>query len=417
MRALPVAALMVTCPVAARAKDHPVSVDLGAEYRIRGEAFDHPTFGIGPQQGYAALDQRFLASIDVHADRVRLFAQLAAAASDGRDPVRRFDRSAPDVQQAFIEAQIGASGMVRLGRQELDGEGDRLIALRDMANLRRRFDLALVTLGDTRPWRFRAFFGRPVVEGPGALDDHPDHGERFAGMTLARRLGRNAELRLSVFNRLRSRATYAEGTGRDARWTVGLRLAGDAGTLRYVLQGAVQRGSFGAARIRAGGIAGELYWQLHPLPLRLGLTGGYASGDARRDDGMLGTFDPLYPNLGYYTDAPGVYPGNSIDIAPQVRIGDKRVTVDVGVDRVWRVTTADAAYSGGLPFPGTAGAPGRGIATLPFAKLSWGVSTWARFTASYALGVPGSSFDGQAARRANFGALSLTISGTHSLVR
>jgi hypothetical protein len=83
----------------------------------------------------------------------------------------------------------------------------------------------------------------------------------------------------------------------------------------------LQTGHFGSADIRATGIGCDIEYSLsqETWKPRLGVSFGRAGGDRVPGDGKLGTFDVIYPNLGYFTDAPLFYPGNTWDSQPNVR--------------------------------------------------------------------------------------------------
>jgi hypothetical protein len=74
---------------------------------------------------------------------VRAFVQVAAATDAGRHPAERpFDRTRPDIAQAFVDIPLSKGVVLRVGRQELDSGGNRLIAVREAANVRLAFDMA-----------------------------------------------------------------------------------------------------------------------------------------------------------------------------------------------------------------------------------------------------------------------------------
>lgn len=353
------------------AADGRLWLTVGGEYRSRFESLDRPAFDIGPVAGYRTFDQRFLVDADLrHASGARLFVEFSAATSAGRDVVAGFDRSAPDIQQLFVDLPLGRPwAIVRLGRQEFDGEGSRLFALRDATNLRRAFDMAQL---DVRPgsYRVRVFVGQPVTNRTGAFDDVRNRSETFAGAT-ARRAWRvdSASGTIGLFAVVRNRAlaAYEDATGRDHRWTAGTRASAASGPWQGTATAALQGGTSAAGTIHAAGGSGDLFWAhtLGHAPVRLGATFGVASGDGTRGDGRLNTFDVLYPNLGYFTDAPVSYPGNSWDVAPTVVVAPARwLSVEALVDVITRLTKADAAYQSARPLVFGDGRGGNGIETL-----------------------------------------------------
>jgi hypothetical protein len=70
-----------------------------------------------------------------------------------------------------------------------------------------------------------------------------------------------------------------------------------------------------------------------------------ASGDSDRRDGVLGTFDPLYPNQSYFSEAGFISPSNFFDIHPSVQLELARdVTFETNWDFLWRQSAGDGLY-------------------------------------------------------------------------
>jgi hypothetical protein len=138
--------------------------------------------------------------------------------------------------------------------------------------------------------------------------------------------------------------------------------------------------------------------------MRIGVTFGLASGDDARGDDRLGTFDPLYPNLGYFTDAPVIYPSNSFDIRPSVALNpDSALRVTIGTDFVWRADRNDAIYvAPGLPVLVGNGAGGRFLTALSDAKAAWRIAPHLDLSAAYVHGIAGNFITSNGGRDLNF---------------
>ena len=367
------------------------TVTFGASARAAFEQVTAPNFGLthSPESdarggvSYLHADLRTAAG-------PRVFFQVITAGDSFRSPIERpFDRDSFNVYQAFVDLPVAAGDvplLLRIGRQELDLAGNRLVAVRDLANVRRAFDLVLF---EARPAGFLIdlFSGRPVLPHPGIFDDHGDPNETFSGLMIEHPVVSGTGSLLTagafVFNRTRQQAVYAEGVGKDDRDTFGLRLHGNLGAFDIAVQGALQRGTFselptGGSRqlqIVASGIAFDVGWRFSGLAgqPRLGVSGGRASGDTQRGDGKLGTFDPVYPNLSYFTDASPIYPGNSADIEPNITFFPfAGVTVQTGIDILWRVSNQDAVYvPPGIPLIAGAGQAPSHEVSLPYIRGSW----------------------------------------------
>jgi hypothetical protein len=376
-----------------------VWLTLGAEYRLKTEYLNAPGFLLEPAfQRYTATGERLLLHADLRtAQGFRVFVQLSGATEAGRRPAYYpFDQSRPNIAQAFVDVPLLDTTVLRVGRQELDSGGNRLISTRDAGNLRLAFDMAHL---ESRFSGFDAvaFYGRPVLNQRGAFDDRGNPTEKFLGGWVQRALGSGPgapAINVFFLSRDRDRAVYEQGVAADNRRTIGLRASGAAPRWDYALQAEHQYGSFGSADISANGFAGDVGW--HPAVVvghpRIAVSFGYASGDSNPRDNRLGTFDALYPSLGYFTDAPGYDPGNSADVQPNVSFDvSPPLRLRAGSDIIYRLSKHDAVYAiPGVPLiPGTGTGPSY-VTTLSFLRADWTLRPGATATLSYVHGDAGS---------------------------
>ena len=392
-----------------------LSISFGGEGRLYEEYVSAPLFGLGKLPASKAFGRLGLLETDIRtAQGPRVFVQLIAADETGREPIERpFDRDELGLQLAFLEVPFGLPRMpvlLRVGRQELDLQGNRLVAVRDGANVRNNFDMALL---ESRPGRYTVdlFDGQPVVTSyPGTFKDRSNPHEHFSGITLEHPVvserGSSLAAGLFVFRRIRDEAIYSVGSGADSRETYGARLHGNLDSLDLALQAALQRGHFGAFDIDAAGIAADLGWRFEELPTqpRLGVSSGRASGTTSTTGGRLGTFDPLYPALYYFTDASPIYPGNSLDAQPNLTLTLLRgVTLQAGVDLVWRVSSHDAVYiPPGIPLLRGAGQGGSTEVSLPYLHGTWTPTGRWKIDLSYVDIAPGALVREAGGRRADY---------------
>lgn len=394
-----------------------VWLTLGGEYRLRTEYLDAPDYGLGHgEEAYSAIGERFLGHADLRSSTgFRVFAQLSAASDTGRKPAERpFDRTRPDIAQAFFDVPLPHDAVLRVGRQELDAGGNRLLSTREAANLRLAFDMAHLAM-TVAGFDAVAFYGRPVLNRPGAFDDRGNPSEKFLGGWLQHRLGEDSSaplLNLFFFERDRARAVYQQGVASDDRRTVGMRLSANDPSWDYALQAARQYGRFGATSINAFGFAGDIGWHA-PWPgrPRIATSFGYASGDHQPGDRTLGTFDVLYPNLGYFTDAPVYYPGNTLDAQPNITYAlSSSLTARAGADVILRVSKLDAIYGP----PGVPVLPGRGtgpsyVTTLAYLRADWRASQNVLLSLSYVHGDAGALIRSAGGHPVNYGGMTLDL--------
>ena len=385
-----------------------MSLTFGAELRWRHETYDPPRFGLEEGRTFDANEERFLFDADLRATWWRVFVQIDTAAEQGWPQARPFDHSATDLSQGFIEvAPPDGHMVVRLGRQELDLPGNRLVGVNDPAGIRRDFDglNAQVRAGDTV---FDLFAVQPVLNQPGAFDDAAQPGEHFAGVNM-HHFWTTAQLPavdVFVFRRERDTSFVTTAQGRDRRDTWGTRLSGQLGGFDYADQLDIQRGSVGATPVRASGFTLQMsrtWSDVRGAPTWL-LSAARASGDSHPNDTHVGSFDPLYPNLSYSTDAGYLFPSNIKDVSMSLALTPVYwLRVQSGLYVAWRVSRADAVYQppGFVLVAPSAGSSGR-IASLPFLSVDAHATRYLEFSLSAIRLIAGPVISSVHGRSANY---------------
>lgn len=392
--------------------------NLGGQVRTRLEGHGDDLFGLAaPDRDFGSAAQRLLLHGDLHwPGRGRAFLELGAYAEDGREPgPRPIDRSDPDVQQAFLDIEIGRRGdSLRLGRQEIVfGEPPTLLGLREGPNQRRAFDAARLDWrlgGGGRAGRVSVFAGRVVVPRDDAFADGDDDTESLAGAYATfDAAGPFDDLDLYWLWRRDEDEAWAQGASDERRHTLGLRLAGSregaAGTFDYGLEAGMQVGRFGAGDIRAYAASGEIGYRLDAAwSPRLHLRADVFSGDDDPDDPDLGTFNALYPNLGYFSEATNVAPANlaGLELGVETRPAGT-LTLSASATALHRLRETDALYGPNyLPLvaPGTGG---EGHATtLVELSAAWSPRPWLDLTAAYVHGRAGGVIERAGGTDTNF---------------
>ncbi len=331
---------------------------VGGELRIQTETFSDSSFGLEAERRYAQVGRRLLANADLrHGDGWRLFGQLISVGEDGREPgPRAQDRDALDIQQLFIDASVRLGPVdltLRLGRQEISLSGNRLISTRDGVVVRRAFQGVLVEARAAGA-RLTAFDLRPMEGAPGVLDDRPIDRESFHGLSLDLPQGKAGLTTLFLFDRDRPEAHYVGYDGHERRRTLGARWSRAAETWDAYAQGAYQWGEAGGQPVRAsGGMAGVGFNWPGARALRLATGVAFASGDRRRGDGRIQTFDPVYPSNYGFSDAPLIYQTNYVTASAEgsVRVG--RARIGAMAYALARYSDGDAIYQAARPLTAT----------------------------------------------------------------
>jgi hypothetical protein len=371
------------------------NVKLGGEYRVRAESIDPPAFGLSPFDSQDTLGQRALMNVAVTApNRARTYIELGAYDDQGRQPrPRPIDQSALDLAQAYIEMPIG-NFQAKIGRQTV--AFTRLIATRDASNARRAFDMARVDW-NRGAWHGLAMAGRPVRARYGAFDDDHEPDESIWVTSLSHSDANQGSIDVFYIDHERLRPYQTNPRARESRHNVGSRWSARGTLCSLELQASMQFGHLANDSVRAFGFATDSSCAL-PVATRWrwGVRLDYASGDSRANDGRNETFDPLYPNLSYFTDAPVLYPGNNFDVHPYLMFASStKLSVSSGAEIMFRARAADSNYQPpGIPLAGPqSGSSGGHLATLAYIKGVWHPRADVDVTASYVYGFAGAVID------------------------
>ncbi len=330
---------------------------LGGQVRERIEGYDPAFFGLPGGPSFTSYGTRMLADADLHVGpRFRTFLELGSYWEDGREPFSRpIDVGDLELQQAFLDF-VGIDRplsrlILRVGRQELPVGTGRLVSIRDGANVRLSFDAAKVTWVRSGRTVLEASAGRPVVPKQGVFESETSDREWFwyGALTRAGSAPGRPGIELFYVGHSLQSALYGRGVGDETRHSVGGRIWGRPAPWDYSVQAGYQFGSFGAANIRAWGVATETGLALASIPgrPRFAVRADIASGDGG-DAAVLRTFNAPYPALNYFSEAALFAPGNSADLHPYVEARPTRkFSATVGVDLVWRLGMEDAIYRAG----------------------------------------------------------------------
>ena len=299
------------------------------------------------------LHRLYLAA-DLHVGQARIFAELAdTLAIDKAGPLAPTDEDKLDVQLLFADYRIDvgeAQVIARVGRQEFAFDPtQRFVGVREGPNNRQAFDAARVNLKAVGLY-ISAFVSRPVSYSPGVFDDPRNHAVSFDGVYVTRTAGGQTQS-VYVYRYVNDAARFGSVTGREDRIALGARVAGRASGFDYDVEGMRQSGTVGAAVIRAWGVGAIGGYTIRGAPLkpRLGIQADFASGDGNKDDGRVGTFNPLFFKGAYFTEAPLASFANirhlkgSLSVSPS-----KSDTISLSYADFSKLRTSDAVYANPL---------------------------------------------------------------------
>lgn len=372
------------------------SIATGGHVRQQYERFRNEDWGAEPPDRDGYWLQRYMWHVDARLSKgIRLYGEVKSGIERGRaGGPRPPDEDRLDLHQGFIDVSHGPV-TARLGRQELAFGSQRLVSVREGPNVRQAFDAGSVIVTTAR-WRMHTFGGRYVRTGHGVFDDGSDTGRALWGIYVVRtREDRSRGVDVYYLGYRRRQATFDQGRGREVRHSWGTRVWKGAGALDYNFEGVVQAGRFAGADIRAWTVASDTGYRLDAVAgrPRLGLRANATSGDRDRDDGRLGTFNPMFPKGAYFGLIASAGPANHMDLHPQCSVAVGRgVVVTTSWLMFWRRQLDDGIYGipGGLARSGR-GSQARFVGHSPGVEAEWQMTRRLSVTANASLFTAGPS--------------------------
>jgi hypothetical protein len=329
---------------------------MGADLRERVEASDVGLLGFR-HPGADAYDlHRLLVFADLQlGPDLQAFVQLGEHEEVGRTPAAiPTDIDQLDVSQGFLDVSADVAGgraTLRFGRAEMSFDDGAIIGLRDGPNVRQVWDGVRFTYL-AGPWRWDAFAVEPVSVKPGVFDDGPLHDQSIEGVHVT--LAPPGDLAADGFyyHNLNPQVSLYGASGEERTDTFGLRLRGSRGALDGSIGGIGQTGDATGRKVRAFALHGDLGWRFARVPwaphvtLRSDVLSG---GDPKA--AHIATFNALYPNVAYSTEAAIEAPANLIQSGLVATAQPLRaVTLQFTLEGLWRYSTRDAFYAAPL-FP------------------------------------------------------------------
>jgi hypothetical protein len=401
------------------ADDPQTYLRFGGELRERFEYYSAPDFGLQGQGADSYLLHRLLLHGDLHlGPNFRTFVQFGNFLAAGKNNVSGVYADHLDVQQAFTDIGLpvapdaGINPILRAGRQGMAFGSQKLVSIRDAPNVPRTFDG--LRLGDTiGTVQIDGFVTRPTLLKTGVFDDYPNHAQAFWGIYATLPVpavpGLSADLYYLGFDN--AQAHYVAGSGHEHRQSVGMRLFGAAAGWDWDCEAVGQFGTFSGQTIRAWTALTNSGYTLRDVAWapRLGIRANIASGDDNPRGSILGTFNALFPKLGYFNQAALLYPANMTSIGPILVMKPvDNLIVTFTWDFAWRATTRDAVWIEPFtPFPGTAGRGGRYIGNQPAIDVFWQIDRHWGFAASYVHFSVGGALSQAGGRNVDFATVSL----------
>jgi hypothetical protein len=291
------------------------------------------------------------------------------------------DQDRLDLAQGFVAYRTSLAGgeaNIRIGRQEIAFDLQRLVSVRDGPNVRQAFDAAWINW-EKDALRLSSFWSQPVqYQNLRAFDDYSNGHFQYGGVRIERKNVGPGELSAYYSRYDLDNAHYLDASGHERRDNFDVRYAGAVSGWDWDLESMGQTGSVGVKTVRAwalGSLAGYTLVDTNWRP-RLGLQVDAASGDRHPSDGTLGTFNPLFPNGYYFTLAGFTGYTNLVHVKPSLTVmPTSKLTLLAALGLQWRETTADAVYvQPDIPVAGTAGMAGRWSGVYGQVRADWAIT-------------------------------------------
>jgi hypothetical protein len=295
----------------------------GGALREQMESWVHEDFGAGPSRDTYLL-HRLYPYADFHAGGLfRAFVMFKNVLAFGTEnPPSPSQKDTIDLHDAFIDLAFDTGiGKItfRPGRQEMLYGVGRLFDDRSGPNVEMTYDLARLIL-ETGGLRFDAFYGRPVQPKFYAFDDTSRGPIDLGGIYGMIPLGEGDGVEPYVLYIERRSWVFDEGTGTSDRVAIGTRIFRPRRSgLDWNFEPILEVGKFGNGAIQAWGLYTDTGFTFSTVPgvPRLGCRADILSGDRRRGDGNLGTFDSFFPRGVLDGEAGSFGPANLISVTPE----------------------------------------------------------------------------------------------------
>jgi hypothetical protein len=373
-------------------------LSIGGEIRWRYDNRDNTVWGDEADDDHGAFLQRYLLHADLHVgEHIRAFVQLRSALETGRESSSPVEDGPLAFQQGFLEVSRvlrDVSAQLRVGRQELLFGSERLVSVREGTTIRRRFDLVRADLN----WphlTLTAVAGYLTENQDQVFHDGTDEDQALWGLySVWRDLPRLPGALDLYYLGYRNRAgTFEQGTARERRHTIGLRLWGAQQGFDWNGEAFYQFGDFGRGSISAWSVALDSGYTLEDVPWapRLGLNANIASGDRDPADADLETFNAIFPRGNYFSHLALLGPRNFFNVHPGLSLAPHPdVTLGLDVNLFWRLSRDDGIYApNGQLLRAGAGSDARFVGTALSAALDWRIDRSLFFGLVYTQAFPG----------------------------
>jgi hypothetical protein len=353
------------------------TLTLSAEARFRQVASDNAQLTRG--NSFVQTQLRTVLGADLRLNpNFRFYGELGSGQVDRRRNVAKANfQNDISLQQLFFDARGYAGSTlvgVMLGRQEFSDGPRQLISLSDGPNLHRSWNGVRLYAHGARK-RFGAFDLRATRLERGAFDESVNHGEKLQGLNASFIVspGEGPNTYLEPFWIHSENPAFRSGNrvGLDDRDTLGLRLWGRRGKVRFDWTGARQSGrSIDDRRIDAWGLFAVQSLTLSERGWKPRLTSHI---DVASGGGPTRGFNQLYASSNYLGEGQFLSLSNLLMVAPGIALSPtSRTSLSLEYGYARRLDASDFVYAGGMrAYAGTQTGSGHRIGGLTRLSGNW----------------------------------------------
>ena len=329
-------------------------ISFGGDIRYQYFYMRNENWGDDPKDPDGYLLTRWLFHADAHFDKnFRAFVQVQSSTANGKESASPVDLNTLDLHQAFADytAALNDKDKItfRLGRQELSYGSQRLVSVREGPNNRQAFDAAKIVI-DKATLKADIFYSNYVVAKKDIFDDAFSHQRILWGSYFTFNnfpMVKNLDLYYLGFRR--KEAVFNDGEGIEIRHSIGARSWKKyTNGWRYDVEAVYQFGELSAKNITAwtASVNGGYQFQETRFKPEIGFKTEVISGDRKRGDNSIQTFNPLFPRGAYFGLASVIGPSNLIDVHPSVSLElHKNIVWVIDYDMFWRYSARDGIYA------------------------------------------------------------------------
>jgi Alginate export len=324
--------------------------------------------------------QRAVANFYLHFDsHLAIFAQIGRFDSFGKINPSTTDRDRGRLQQGFVELKepVGpAQVTARVGRQEIALGSGRFVWVNDSSNVRTTHDAVRIHSIFQNGTSLDFIYSRPVTSQLDAFSDFDTHAGVFGAAYASEAVIPNIlHVDEYYFYRRNLGAQYIKLTGNEDRDTIGGRVWGAYGSLKFDSDFAYQFGTFNREQISAFGTSTRVLYTFDRVLWQPGVQfqGSYFSGSS--GSGTIGTFSAPFPRPTLFNYVGLNTLANVIEAYPAFLINPlSNLAFRFGPEVLWRASVNDAVYiSRETPLTATVAANDKAsyIGTNLIATMQW----------------------------------------------